>query len=184
MIRRFAVALIGLALVCGPVAAQTPAPSPAPGAAPRPGAFVFPPVKPTGPGAPVQKIKVHGKSLEGNLEGDSADRDVVVVLPPSYAKSKSRRYPVIYFLHGFMLTGQYFSDFMHAPEAALALSKKGGEFIIVIPDTDTKMGGSMYSSSPTTGDYEAYVAKDLVGYIDAHYRTLARPRLERLARVR
>ena len=171
MIRRIVIALAGLALVCGPVAAQTPAAGA--GAPPR-GAFVFPPVKPTGPGAPVQKIKVHGKSLEGNLEGDAVDRDVVVVLPPSYAKNKTRRYPVIYFLHGFMLTGQYFSDFMHAPEAALAYAKTGNEFIIVIPDTDTKMGGSMYSSSPTTGDFEAYVAKDLVGYIDGHYRTLAR----------
>jgi enterochelin esterase-like enzyme len=32
----------------------------------------------------------------------------------------------------------------------------------------------MYSSSPTTGDFEAFVAKDLVAYIDSHYRTLAR----------
>jgi len=32
----------------------------------------------------LERIKVHGKSLEGNLEGDSADRDVFVYLPPSY----------------------------------------------------------------------------------------------------
>ena len=30
----------------------------------------------------VERIKVHGKSLDGNLEGDSADRDVFVYLPP------------------------------------------------------------------------------------------------------
>jgi hypothetical protein len=34
-----------------------------------------------------ERIKVHGKSLEGNLEGDSPDRDVFVYLPPSYATS-------------------------------------------------------------------------------------------------
>ena len=33
----------------------------------------------------VEPIKVHGKSLDGNLEGDPADRDVVVYLPPGYA---------------------------------------------------------------------------------------------------
>jgi len=137
-------------------------------------AQAFPPVPPNGPGAPVRHIKVHGASLEGNLEGNSADRDVLVVLPPSYAASKARRYPVIYFLHGFSITGQYFSDFLHVPEAALASSRKGAEFIIVVPDTDTKQGGSMYSSSPTVGDFETFVAKDLVTYIDAHYRTIAK----------
>jgi len=48
----------------------------------------------------VEHIRVHGKFLEGNLEGDSPDRDVAVYLPPSYAKDQHRRYPVVYFLHG------------------------------------------------------------------------------------
>src|SRR5579863_9058287 len=49
----------------------------------------------------VERIKVHGKSLEGNLEGDSADRDVSIYLPPSYETERNRRYPVIYLLHGY-----------------------------------------------------------------------------------
>src|SRR5215469_604179 len=49
----------------------------------------------------VEHIKVHGKFLEGNLEGDSPDRDVDVYLPSSYTKDRNRRYPVVYFLHGF-----------------------------------------------------------------------------------
>ena len=52
-------------------------------------------------GGTVEKIKVHGTALEGNLEGDSADRDVMVYLPPSYATERSRRYPVLFLLHGF-----------------------------------------------------------------------------------
>jgi len=32
--------------------------------------------------------------------------------------------------------------------------------------------GSMYSSSVTTGDFERYVARDVVAYTDAHYRTI------------
>jgi S-formylglutathione hydrolase FrmB len=31
----------------------------------------------------------------------------------------------------------------------------------------------MYSTSATTGDWEAFITRDLVGYIDAHYRTIA-----------
>ena len=54
----------------------------------------------------VEHIKVHGKSLEGNLEGDSPDRDVFVYLPPSYAANSNQRYPVVYLLHGYGLTGE------------------------------------------------------------------------------
>ena len=43
-----------------------------------------------------EHIKVHGAALEGNLEGDAVDRDVLVFLPPGYAREKSRRYPVAY----------------------------------------------------------------------------------------
>jgi S-formylglutathione hydrolase FrmB len=46
--------------------------------------------------------------------------------------------------------------------------------IVVLPDSKTVHNGSMYSSSITTGDFESFVARDLVSYIDAHYRTLPR----------
>src|SRR6266540_2169811 len=49
----------------------------------------------------VEHITVHGKALEGNLEADSPDRDVTVYLPPSYAGDQTRRYPVVYLLHGY-----------------------------------------------------------------------------------
>lgn len=55
-------------------------------------------VPPAVPGAKpvtVEHVKVHGASLEGNLEGDAVDRDVFVFLPPGYARQKSRRYPVV-----------------------------------------------------------------------------------------
>jgi len=44
--------------------------------------------------------------------------------------------------------------------------------IVVLPDAKTVHNGSMYSSSVTTGDFETFVARDLVGYIDRHYRTI------------
>src|SRR5438094_7184605 len=57
----------------------------------------------------VQRIKIHGKALEGNLEGETADPDVSIYLPPSYEMNKNRRYPVIYLLHGYGLTDQYWT---------------------------------------------------------------------------
>jgi enterochelin esterase-like enzyme len=121
----------------------------------------------------VERIKVHGKSLEGNLEGDSPDRDVLVYLPPSYAKEKNRRYPVVYFLHGYGINAERYWNIMTVSETAdkLNLSGSGREMILVHPDAFTVYNGSMYSNSLTTGDWEDYIAEDLVGYIDSHYRT-------------
>src|SRR5580692_10368546 len=66
----------------------------------------------------VETIKVHGKSLEGNLEGDSPDRDVFIYLPPSYATEKNRRYPVVYFLHGYGLNAERYWISMTVPTTA------------------------------------------------------------------
>jgi enterochelin esterase-like enzyme len=121
----------------------------------------------------VERIKVHGKALESNLEGDAVDRDVIVFLPPSYEKEKSRRYPVVYALHGFFIGAQEWTGEIHVPqtiEGAFALGTK--EMIVVLPDSKTLHGGSMYSSSVTTGDFEQFIALDVVSYIDAHYRTI------------
>jgi S-formylglutathione hydrolase FrmB len=89
-------------------------------------ATVFAPVIgaqiPAAPHGTVEVIKVHGVSLEGNLEGDSPDRQVSIYLPPSYDRDGVRRYPVIYLL--------------------------------------------------ATGDWENFIARELVAYVDSHYRTI------------
>ncbi len=90
MIHRIFGALFGAALLSvaaiQPAAAQPPQPPRRPGrAAAARVAFTFPPVHPNGPMAPADHIAVHGKSLEGNLEGNTPDRAVEVILPPSYA---------------------------------------------------------------------------------------------------
>src|SRR5579863_5737836 len=122
----------------------------------------------------LERIKVHGKSLEGNLEGDSADRDVFVYLPPSYLTEPNRRYPVVYTLHGYGLHAEQWVGF--ANFAALEKDVAAGtakEMILVAPDAYSFHMGSFYSNSATTGDWEAFISTELVGYIDSHYRTLA-----------
>jgi S-formylglutathione hydrolase len=124
----------------------------------------------------VEHIKVHGKALEGNLEGDSPDRDVTVYLPPSYATERSRRYPAVYLLHGYGGTDDNWTGRQaNVPESADKLVAAGRlrEMIVVMPNAFSLHKGSMYSSSPTTGDWETYVAHDLVAYVDGHYRTLS-----------
>ena len=129
---------------------------------------------PERPGS-MEKIVVHGKSLEGNLEGDSPDRDVFVYLPPSYTKNRNQRYPVVYFLHGYLAYAETYVNAMWASDGADKDVAAGTskEMIIVFPDSHTIYNGSMYSNSPTTGDWETFITEDLIHYIDSHYRTIA-----------
>jgi len=127
----------------------------------------------------VERIKVHGKSLEGNLDGDSPDRDVSIFLPPSYKAEKNRRYPVVYMLHGFTDDDarwfglvKHWINFPEVINKALA-DGKTREMIVVMPNAFTRFKGSMYSSSVTTGDWETFITKELVAHIDSNYRTLA-----------
>jgi len=132
-------------------------------------------------------VTVHGPSLVGNLEGDSADRPVSVYLPPGYAKNPQRRYPVVYLLHGFTDSdtnwfGRAGQHFVHVPKAVDAAYKNGvSEMIIVMPNAFTKYQGSMYSNSAAVGDWETFVARDLVAWVDSHYRTIATPESRGLA---
>lgn len=127
----------------------------------------------------VQRIKVHGKGLEGNLEGDSADRYVSVYLPASYKNNPRKHYPVVYFLHGYTDDDAKFYGFAHhwmnlIPILNSVFASGGAkEMILVTPNAYTRFQGSMYSNSVTTGNWEDYVAKELVTYMDSHYRTIA-----------
>ncbi len=127
----------------------------------------------------VQRIQVHGKSLENNLEGDSPDRDVAIYLPPSYGTSPDRRYPVLYLLHGFTDSVENWwvkPHFVNVPDVMnKAMAAGVSEMIVVMPDALTRYQGSMYANSAAVGDWEDYVAKELPAYIDAHYRTIAKP---------
>ncbi len=126
----------------------------------------------------VERIKVHGKSLEGNLSGDSPGRDVSIYLPPSYKTAKTRRYPVVYMLHGFTDSDDKWfglvKHWINLPEVLNKTFADGSthEMIVVMPNAFTRFKGSMYSNSVTVGDWETFVTKELVSFIDSRYRTL------------
>ena len=160
MLRRTLAAAAALSLLAaGPVLAQATTNVPPVVAGARP--------------VTVERIKVHAPSLEGNLEGDAVDRDVLVLLPPGYASAPSRRYPVVYALHGYSVGAEQWTHEIHVPQTVEGAFARGArEMIVVIPDSKTLHNGSMYSSSQTTGDFESFIARDLVRYIDGHYRTI------------
>lgn len=113
---------------------------------------------------------VPAPALEGNLLDDPAELPVAVWLPPSYAAS-GHRYPVVYFLAGYD----------EAPSiaplgAALDDAIAGGdvpEVIAVGISGQNSLGGSFYVDSPVTGGWATAVHRDLVQWVDAHFRTVA-----------
>ncbi len=94
-----------------------------------------------------------------------------VVLPDGYASS-SRRYPVLYFLHGLPATSISYAQLSWVADA---LADTGEPAILVAPqgarddDTDPE-----YLDWGEGRNWETYVSTELVGYVDAHFRTLAR----------
>ena len=129
----------------------------------------------------VVNVDVHSKSLEGNLVGDSPSRNVSIYLPPGYDEQLKKRYPVVYLLHGF--NGQrgnkaWFrqdSIFNSATVSKLISSEMVEPMIIVMPDGSNKFGGSMYTNSITTGNWEDFIVYDLTKFIDTKYRSISKP---------
>ncbi len=132
-----------------------------------------PAVVPGAKAVTVEHIKIPGEALEGNLEGEAVDRDAVVFLPPGYKKHKHERYPVVYALHGYSIGAEQWTHEIRVPQTIEGAFAKGAkQMIVVLPDSKTVYGGSMYSGSVTTGDFERYVYHDVVSYMDSHYRTI------------
>ena len=135
------------------------------------------PAHPSIPQGTIVRERFTSAVLHGNPLGDPTEREVIVYLPPSYAATPKRRFPVLFVLTGFLGTGAKLlnweafqptvPDYL---DAAAAGDPARGEFIAVFPDCFTSFGGSQYINSVAVGDYEAYVL-ELVAYVDATYRT-------------
>jgi len=123
---------------------------------------------------------VRSPALEGNRLGDSPVRPLLVYLPPSYAQDATRRYPTLYLLHGFggspqsWVNGNYQGLSLGRAMDSLIAAQAVKEFIIVMPDGANALHGSVFTNSATTGDWETYFVRDVVRYVDQHYRTIRR----------
>ena len=127
----------------------------------------------------VDRLRFRGASLEGNALGDPVERELIVYLPPSYARGGDRRYPVVMVLAGFAATHASLLNFKPWEPNLLEryerlLAAGCGEAILVLPDCFTRLGGSQYVDSPALGNYQSYLCDDVLHLVDQRYRTLAR----------
>lgn len=119
-------------------------------------------------------------ALAGNALGDPSRRPVIVYLPPQYEDEGSARYPTLYCLHGY--TGDALALLSTRPWERnvvqwidrLIVSRAMPPAILVLVDGFTRLGGSQYVDSIHNGNYATYVVRDVVGQVDARYRTIAR----------
>lgn len=132
------------------------------------------------------RVVLHGKSLENTVTKENPDREVSVYLPPSYSTSTTKRYPVVYFLHGIADTDQaYTNQWSDSDGKKIEFSSmkaimdegirrgKFGEMIVILPNQRTNWFGSFYVNSSVTGNWEDFTVKELVEYVDKNYRTIA-----------
>ena len=117
-------------------------------------------------------------SLKKNLIGDTNRRAVTVYLPPGYSKNPRKRYPVVYLLHGFAADHRAFMAGVYSNmDTRLSMDSliNGGlvkEMIVVTPNARNAFDGSFYANSITTGNWEDFIYRDLVSFIDHRYRTI------------
>ncbi len=121
----------------------------------------------------VERVLIHSPALENNIIKINAERELIIVLPPSYASQANKKYPVVYLLHGLGATAEnWFSDIAGEPNIEHSLEKLYqqniiSEMIVVVPNSYNEFAlGGWYSNSTSGGRWEDYIIKDVIPYID------------------
>lgn len=142
----------------------------------------------------VTTLQIESKSLADNLLGDPSTRNVNVYVPEGYNENPQRHYPVIYLLHGqpasetslfyrepfdVLLYVAGLPPIIDFPEEGflpwlnnLMTTGDMEKSLIVMVDASSLLGLTYYTNSPTHGDYERFITKELVRFIDQNFRTI------------
>ena len=107
---------------------------------------------------------------------DNARREMYVYTPPGYEKS-TRRYPVLYLIHGGGDTAISWSTVGRANDILdnLLAEKKAVPMIVAMPSGWTPKGGQVMTSDATKDPFNDEMLKDIIPFIDSTYRTVATP---------
>lgn len=122
---------------------------------------------------------IESPALRDNPLGDPWIRPLAVYTPPGYDPEASKRYPVLYCLHGYtgnmaaLVGSRAWETNVVEWIDRLIVAGSMPPAIMAIVDGFTRLGGSQYLNSIHNGDYETYVIRDVISAIDARYRTIA-----------
>lgn len=123
----------------------------------------------TQPGT-TEKIGVQSAALGGRSQ------QVYVYLPSGYAAHPHRRYPVVYLLHGFPGRPLAWIETvrMGVIDDSLSVRGRAKPAILVMPfgSTGTFTDEEWVDAAGRGNGWSTFVSRDLVRYVDAHYRTV------------
>lgn len=140
-------------------------------------------------------VATKGEVVRTSFESSSlgVEKAVVVYLPAGYAEQLDKKWPVFYYLHGLGGDETNWVEGGHLDKAADAMTLAA---IVVMPDGDNgfyassstpldydacmKDGAGLFipnqprkSTCVRTPNYEDYIVKDLIAWVDSTYRTNA-----------
>lgn len=107
--------------------------------------------------------------------GEGTEGSCMVYLPEEYATNKDKRYPVIYYLHGGS-GNQREGRWLTAKVDEAIKAGRMKPVIIVCPQAlpiGWYINANTTDAKVTSGPIEDVMIKDLVPFIDSHYRTIA-----------
>lgn len=100
------------------------------------------------------------------LKDGGLELKIAVLLPEGYDGDAKRRYPVVYLLHG------YGGDYREWERVGVEEEARGLEAILVLPEGDRSFWVNAHEKPGAR--WEDWVVRDVVPWVDAHYRTIAR----------
>ncbi len=123
------------------------------------------------------EIEIASRSLRDNSLGDPHRRRVAVYLPPGY-NQQNRHYPLLVYLAAFSASGlkktgwTMFGESL--PQRLDRLVEQGrlGPVILALPDCFTSLGGNQYLNNPILGNWEDFLALELVSELEKRFRIL------------
>lgn len=127
------------------------------------------------PSAQIIRTVIPGPSLDGDMAADETPLNAIVYLPPSYGADPDRRYPLLVLLHGYWSSPDQWEDHDFSLKAVFDSALAAGEaeeMIVVMPTGANALGGAFYVDGTASGDWEDYVARDVVAFADRTYRTI------------
>jgi enterochelin esterase family protein len=126
----------------------------------------------------IERHPISSRALAGNLLGDPTERLITLYIPPGYHENPRQSYPTVFLLAAHSKTGESFqnwSPWAETMEQRLdrLMSRGMPPAIVVMPDAFTRLGGSQYLNS-AIGQYEDYLLREVLPFVDEHYRSNGR----------
>jgi enterochelin esterase-like enzyme len=116
-------------------------------------------------------------SLRGNTINEPVEQPIAVYLPPGYA-SDADKYPAVYFITGCdddvddLLQGTIQGESLIAVIDSLIDSGSITKMISIIINGRNVRGEGFFTQSDSTGRWDRFLVRDVVRYVDKHYKTL------------